>query len=346
MRLGILLACSMAATECFYMNNSRPRWSIVFVAGVLAVGGNGKATAQDYEIQGTVMRTLKGEAERRWCDVSIAVSGGRSIQWARYFNDESFVCGTDGEDSYLLNELTPAREKSPLVSQVGSITAGPFSTEASAPLQLTWLAFASTDYLTARRRGVIPLESFRDQAAYLDCMIERFRETPELPRSIRWSYPGRNPAAVFSAGPTTNFLGARVPLSWRFDFYGPDGTVMDVLRGVVTNVSRRSYSGTFRPTLPEEVRILDWRLESEIGFAISVPVVDGDWPRRNDHALQEQWRIYRAAVMETKRKAKGTNLFIWWPILAAGGVLVAMALTAAALVRRARTNFQSPDPVR
>jgi len=318
------LAIREAIVEVTLMKGGR--WMLIFwlTVGLLIFGRAAAGALPDYELQGKITRTMGTGNTSNWCDFSIAVSGPKSLISVLYFNGEYFVCGTDGEDSYLLNEMRPARARDPETSQVGGITSGPLSAQASAPVQLTWIAYASSAYLADHKQATFPLESFQEKNGVISNKIIRFADSGRLPQMIEWSYPGRNLAARYTSEQTTNFLGTTIPVSWRFDFYGPDGRVFDVLRGTITNLSPRSYVGTFLPKLEGAFRLTEWRLEPEIGMAFDVSDVDGEWPQKDDPELQRMWKIYRASYNQSKR---GQALRYKWGFILAGGLFVVLIIS-------------------
>jgi hypothetical protein len=286
---------------------------------------------EDYEIQGYITYTFTNAPGKttRWADFSLSVSGAKSIITVVYFNGEYFVCGTDGLDSYLLNEMRPARARGTNVSQVGYISSGPFPFEALAPIQLTWIAYASFAHL-ADKNLALTMEYYKMMKQPVSTKIDRFPSAPALPQEIEWYYPGGYLAAKYVTGVTTNYFGATIPLTWSFITYRPgspknDPPVPGALGGTITNLSLRKYEGTFLPKLEGDFRLEDWRLEPEIGLAFNVPAVDGNWPQRDDPTLKNIHRIYREAAKVSKVARRR-------PRDSGGVLLVTIAIVALVLV--------------
>lgn len=92
-----------------------------------------------YELQGYIRRIDRSGKTNHWCDFWVAVSGRRSLIKLLYFNGESFACGTDGTDSYLLNEMLPAARQNHAAHQFADISGGPFPDKGLSAMQLVWL---------------------------------------------------------------------------------------------------------------------------------------------------------------------------------------------------------------
>ena len=191
----------------------------------------------EFEAMGFISRVTPGGESSLWGEFSAAVSGEKSIISFRYFNGESFVCGTDGRDSYLLNEMLPTRLKNPSNPQFGTISEGPFPTRALSPQQLIWLAYASSSFL-AQGDLRLPMESFQEVGSYVTNKATLSKEPPHVPSHIQWwspnflivgktnrsyliGYPEGYFAAEFTAVSHTNFMGMSLPLRCAFSMLAP-----------------------------------------------------------------------------------------------------------------------------
>ena len=270
-----------------------------------------------YEVQGFMQQTDSTGKTNPFCDFWVAVSGQRSLIKVVYFNGESFACGTDGIDSYLLNEMVPAtRQHGAGTIQFADISAGSFPRLALSPVQMAWLAFASGGSL--RKHGnELPMEFLQETAAFARNEVVLSTSPPLLPRSLKWwgpnfrvvgsqkehhpllAYPEGYLAAKYSIGPTTNFGGNEVPLQWKLTFYLPDFQKQnkvarrdDVvpcgsLFATVTNVSPLVYSGDFLPSLgTQPVQFMEHRLQQRAGLPQQYAIINGvpltHWPGRED----------------------------------------------------------------
>src|SRR5512137_1757242 len=61
-----------------------------------------------YEVAGFIQLTDNKGKTTSFCNFQLPVSGKCSLINVTYFNGESFACGADGTDSYLLNKMVPA----------------------------------------------------------------------------------------------------------------------------------------------------------------------------------------------------------------------------------------------
>jgi len=285
-----------------------------------------------YEVRGFMQQIERTGKTNFFCDFWVAVSGRRSLIQVIYFNGESFACGTDGIDSYLLNEMVPATRQQGTGTtqfQFADISAGPFPRLAISPVQMTWLAFASGGSL--RENGnELPMECFQERAAFTRNEVVLSASPPFLPRSVNWwgpnfqvvgsekqhqplsAYSEGYLAGTYTVGATTNFGGNELPLQWKLAFYLPDFQKRnqvarrdDVvpwgsLVARVTNVSSLVYSGDYLPSIgAQPVQIIEHRFES----AKQYPVVNGipltHWPRRDDpycimlaREASPMWRLW------------------------------------------------------
>lgn len=303
----ILFPCALAALAWLVSNSVVP--------GVQAAN----TPERQYEVGGFIQVTDRSGNTSRFCDFWVAVAGPRSLIKVVFLNGESFACGTDGIDSYLLNEMLPAtRRNGGGVSQFADISAGTFPTRALTPVQLVWLAFASGGSL--REKGnELPLEGFQEAASFTRVQLSFSKLPPHLPESVKWwgpnfrfvgnqrerqplpAYPQGYLAGAYSIAATTNFDGNALPLAWKMCFYLPDFqkgaarreevTVSQTLTATVTNVSPLSYNGDFLPALgAQPVQFTEHRLEKRTGRAQQYPVINGaplrQWPGRDNPYFQ------------------------------------------------------------
>jgi hypothetical protein len=275
------------------------------------------ADEPQYEVRGFMQQTDSTGKTNPFCDFWVAVSGERSLIKVVYFNGESFACGTDGIDSYLLNEMVPAtRENGAGAYQFADISIGPFPRLALSPVQMAWLAFASGGSL--RKGGnELPMECFQETAAFTRNEVVLSSSPPHLPQSVKWwgpnfhvvgtqrehqplpAYPEGYLAGAYTIGATTNFSGYELPLRWKLAFYRPDFQKRNpvarkddvepcgTLVATVTNVSPLAYSGDFLPSIgAQPIQIREHRFEKRTGGAQQYPVVNGvalrHWPGRED----------------------------------------------------------------
>jgi hypothetical protein len=289
-----------------------------------------------------------------FCDFWMAVSGQRSLIKVLYLNGESFVCGTDGTDSYLLNEmLSTTRQNGAGTYQFADISAGAFPRKAPSPVQLTWLSFASAGSLR-KKDNELPMEFLQETAAFTHNEVLFSASPPHLPHSVKWwgpnfrvvgsqkehlrlsAYPGGYLAGAYAIGATTNFSGNELPLEWKVAFYVPDSkkrvaqredvTLSGTLAATVTNLSPLSYQGTFLPSVGRQpVQFREHRFEHRTGQAEPYPVINGQplthWPGRDDPYFKylarkssPAWRLWWSLSGRNSR----------WGIIAAGaaGALV------------------------
>lgn len=285
-----------------------------------------------YEVRGFMQQTDSGGKTNPFCDFWVAVSGQRSLIKVVYFNGESFACGTDGIDTYLLNEMLPAtRQHGAGTIQFADISAGPFPRLALSPVQMAWLAFASGGSL--RKHGnELPMEFLQENAAVARNEVVLSTSPPLLPRSLKWwgpnfrvvgsqkhpllAYPEGYLAAMYSIGPTTNFGGNELPLQWTLAFYLPDShqqnqtarkedvALFGTLVATVTNVSPLAYRGDFLPPLgTQPVQFMEHRLQQRAGLAQQYSIINGvpltHWPGREDPRFKQlarnaspRWRLW------------------------------------------------------
>ncbi len=190
-----------------------------------------------FEVAGIFSRVTPSGESSFWGAFSAVVSGEKSIISFRYFNGESVVCGTDGSDSYRLNEMLSARLKNPSNLQFGTISEGPFPKKALAPEQLIWLAYASSPF-RSESDFRLPMESFREIGSYVTSTTTSLREAPHLPNRIQWwapnftvvgmtnrsylvAYPEGHLAAEFEVTSQTNFMGMTLPLHYAYSMFAP-----------------------------------------------------------------------------------------------------------------------------
>jgi hypothetical protein len=273
------------------------------------------ASEPQYELQGFMQLIDRSGKTNRFCDFWVAVSGQRSLIKVLYFNGESFVCGTDGIASYLLNEMRPAtRQNGAGTYQFADISAGAFPLKAPSPVQLAWLSFASGGSLR-KKDNVMPLEGFQEQAAFMRNEVVISTSPPHLPQSVKWwgpnfrvmgstnehmplpAYSGGYLAGTYSIGATTNFGGNELPLEWKVTFNVPDFnkqvaqkedvSLSQTLVATVTNLAPLAYHGDFLPSLgAQPIQFVEHRLAPRTGQAHQYPVINGKplthWPRRDD----------------------------------------------------------------
>ena len=275
-----------------------------------------------YEVRGFMQQTDSGGKTSPFCDFWVAVSGHRCLIKVVYFNGESFACGTDGINSYLLNEMLPAtRQHGAGTIQFADISAGPFPRLALSPVQMAWLAFASGGSLRTHGNE-LPMEFLVETAAFARNEVVLSTSPPCLPRSLKWwgpnfrvvggqkehypllDYPKGYLAAMYSIGPTTNFGGNELPLQWTLAFYLPDFQKQNqtarkedvasfgTLAATVTNVSPLAYHGDFLPALgTQPVQFMEHRLHQRGGLAQQYSVINGvaltHWPGRKDPRFKE-----------------------------------------------------------
>jgi hypothetical protein len=293
-----------------------------------------------------------------FCDFWVAVSGQRSLIKVVYFNGESFACGTDGIDSYLLNEMVPAtRQNGAGQLQFADISAGPFPRLALSTVQMVWLAFASGSNL-GKRGNELPMEFLQETAAFARNEVVLSTSPPLLPRSVKWwgpnfrvvgsqkeqhpllAYPEGYLAAMYSIGPTTNFGGNELPLQWTLAFYRPDFhkqnqiarkedvALFGTLAATVTNVSPLAYRGDFLPSLgAQPVQFVEHRLEQRTRHAQQYSVINGisltHWPGRDDPRFKQLARN-SSPLWRTWWSLTGRN-YRWGLIVAgAAGLLIGM----------------------
>jgi hypothetical protein len=288
-------------------------WLSVFSVGLQPA----VAREPQFEVRGFMQQIDRTGKTNLFCDFWVAVSGRRSLIKVVYFNGESFACGTDGIDSYLLNEMVPTtRQKGAGTTQFADISAGPFPRLALSPVQMAWLAFASGGSLH-KGGNKLPMECFREIAPFTSSQVVLSTSPPHLPRSVKWwgpnfyvvgttkehqpllAYPEGYLAGTYTIGATTNFGGYELPLQWKLAFYLPnfqkqspvarrdDVVPCGALAATVTNVSSLVYSGDYLPSIgAQPVQITEHRLEKETGRGQQYPVINGvaltHWPRRDD----------------------------------------------------------------
>lgn len=272
------------------------------------------------EVQGFVTKVDSRGKETRRCNFSIIVSSTNHLASVVYFNGESFVSGSDGLDSYLLNEMGPAQERNQGARQLGTISDSPFPKKALTPIQLVWLAYASAPFL-ARTNRPFALECFQEQRGLMTNVIVPLASPPGLPAQIRWwapnwfcqgtnrlwlaAYPNGFLSGQYLGRTWTNFLGLTVPLTWEFSSFNPrpgakptrpeDVLRANTLRGTTTNLIASGYAGDFLPAMAgSQVSLTEGRFEDELGVSFGLAMRTNGWPKRDHPAV--------AAALQTHRQ--------------------------------------------
>ena len=212
----------------------------VGVAAILA-GGAAIVTrteqnrVAEFEVAGFITRVAPTGESSYWGNFSAIVSGKKSLIAFRFFNGESFVCGTDGEDHYRLNEMLPTRQKNPSNPQFGEIWEGSFPKKASAAEQLVWLAYASSPF-HIEKDFKLPMESIDGIGSYMTSETTTIESPPHLPSLIQWwapnfwivgntdrvymvNYPEGYFAFEFKTMSQTKFMGMSLPQRFSFTYF-------------------------------------------------------------------------------------------------------------------------------
>jgi hypothetical protein len=336
----------------------------LFALLTLAVACPGRVFAADaIKIDGTIRLVNSSNQTNPFCRYSAVVAGSQYIISCEYFNGESFSCGSDGEDSFLLNEMAPARTRDPGAVQHGYISASTFPAKALGPIQLVWIAHASlgqwTD--TGTNNCLEMLHRFKSYSTY---RVKEWAPGGSLPTAIEWfgpeflvpnsgeavtekipntDYPNGLRLAQFTVQDLSEIGGLRVATSWRLDSFRPkaalgngplevhDTQFVQSLQGSVTKVELTAAPISFLPKLQGQVSITDFRFEEQLGYGFPVPVVNGDWPKRTDETIQARLAAYRASKpIETIRKPFIRNV-IWL-------FIVLTSLAVVVLVKKANSR--------
>lgn len=212
-----------------------------------------------FELAGIITQAGNGKTSL-WCRFSVAVSGERSLISTRYFNGESLVCGTDGRDSYFLNEMRTGRLKNPSNPEFGTITTGPFPKKALSPAQLVWLAYASSA-LGSEQNPKLPIGTLHEFRGFATNEVTWSQQAPRLPVHVKWwapdfkfnaqnrtnyliDYPDGYLAGEFTAASPTNFLGNTLPRSWSYTSFIPKSFAVAAVSGQFAAELRKQVGTT------------------------------------------------------------------------------------------------------
>lgn len=206
-------------------------------AAIVAISGPpSNDTGDGFQVQGYMTRNRPDAPAEHFCNYTVVVKGKKSFITVRYFNGESFACGTDGHDSYLLNEMIPAKAKNTNAMQLGCVSDGPFPTKAVAPIQLLWLAYASSA-APNKENPNWQLEGLTGDDHKAVCEVKRSGKFPGLPVRVVWTSPGLETkhgttsflvyypdgfkSVEYISEQPTNFMGLTMPAAWTCHWFLP-----------------------------------------------------------------------------------------------------------------------------
>jgi hypothetical protein len=253
-------------------------------------------------------------------DFSARFVGKRGFISVSYANGEVIESGTDGADSYTLNQMAVARKADPKAWEFGYVTSGTFPEKNLLAAQLVYIGLGS--YANSQTESVSwPLEVFRKfPAQAISAEVKRAGTSPKLPEKIRWfapdfimyetnqlklqEYTNGWLGAEFSAKSWTNYRSLTLPTALELRTYRPkrglalpkpdqsrareDVELVTTTTATITSFSVPEEGLGGLPALSQHVTVQDWRFKDQIGpDPLPYAITNARWPTVANLSLKE-----------------------------------------------------------